>query len=101
MFDSMEGFLRSQNNLVVLLIDVDPTWAQKTQAEGEIGGKNRRGANGHIHNIGFPFQLQGDPSITCTEDDYTLLCDENNRTVLNLPSGNYYVQSINYKATHP
>ncbi|KAF7132808.1 hypothetical protein RHSIM_Rhsim09G0157300 [Rhododendron simsii] len=47
-------------------------------------------------NISFPFRLQGDPSYTCNDNDYTLLCDENNRTVLNLPSGKYYVQSINY-----
>ncbi|KAF7148292.1 hypothetical protein RHSIM_Rhsim03G0205200 [Rhododendron simsii] len=51
---------------------------------------------GDIHNISFPFQLQGDPSITCNDIDYTLHCDENNRTVLPLPSGKYYVQSINY-----
>ncbi|KAF7133292.1 hypothetical protein RHSIM_Rhsim09G0157400 [Rhododendron simsii] len=47
-------------------------------------------------NISFPFRLQGDPSYTCNDNDYSLLCDENNRTVLNLPSGKYYVQSINY-----
>ncbi|KAG5533294.1 hypothetical protein RHGRI_027474 [Rhododendron griersonianum] len=47
-------------------------------------------------NISFPFRLQGDPSYTCNDNDYTLVCDENNRTVLNLPSRKYYVQSINY-----
>ncbi|KAF7133088.1 hypothetical protein RHSIM_Rhsim09G0156400 [Rhododendron simsii] len=47
-------------------------------------------------NISFPFHLQGDPSYTCNDNDHTLVCDENNRTVLNLPSGKYYVQSINY-----
>ncbi|KAI8565017.1 hypothetical protein RHMOL_Rhmol03G0228000 [Rhododendron molle] len=40
--------------------------------------------------------FHSDPSDTCNDNDYTLLCDENNRTVLNLPSGKYYVQSINY-----
>ncbi|KAF7132612.1 hypothetical protein RHSIM_Rhsim09G0156600 [Rhododendron simsii] len=47
-------------------------------------------------NISFPFHLQGDPSYTCNDNAYTLVCDGNNRTVLNLPSRKYYVQSINY-----
>ncbi|XP_058206130.1 rust resistance kinase Lr10-like [Rhododendron vialii] len=52
---------------------------------------------GDIHNISFPFQLQGDPSNTCNDNFYTLSCDENNRTVLHLLSGKYYyVQSIDY-----
>ncbi|KAH7855865.1 hypothetical protein Vadar_029835 [Vaccinium darrowii] len=50
---------------------------------------------GDIHNISFPFHVQGDPSYTCNNDDYTLSCD-NNRTVLQLLFGNYYVKSINY-----
>ncbi|KAF7147241.1 hypothetical protein RHSIM_Rhsim03G0206700 [Rhododendron simsii] len=62
------------------------------------GNENQEYINscGDIQNISFPFQLQGDPSNTCNDNDFTLLCDENNRTVLNLPSGKYYVQSINY-----
>ncbi|KAI8565026.1 hypothetical protein RHMOL_Rhmol03G0228900 [Rhododendron molle] len=62
------------------------------------GNENQEFINscGDIHNISFPFQLQGDPSNTCNDNDFTLFCDKNNRTVLNLPSGNYYVQSINY-----
>ncbi|KAF7147844.1 hypothetical protein RHSIM_Rhsim03G0206800 [Rhododendron simsii] len=61
------------------------------------GNENQKFINscGDIRNITFPFQLQGDPSITCNDNDFTLLC-EDNRTVLNLASGKYYVQSINY-----
>ncbi|KAI8564995.1 hypothetical protein RHMOL_Rhmol03G0225900 [Rhododendron molle] len=63
------------------------------------GNQNQQFINscGDIHNISFPFQLQGDPSNTCNDSFYTLSCDENNRTVLSLLSGKYYyVQSINY-----
>ncbi|KAI8571100.1 hypothetical protein RHMOL_Rhmol01G0091000 [Rhododendron molle] len=61
--------------------------------------KNQQFINscGDIHNITLPFQLQGDPSSHTAYNEYfTLSCDENNRTVLNLLSGKYYVQSINY-----
>ncbi|KAI8565000.1 hypothetical protein RHMOL_Rhmol03G0226400 [Rhododendron molle] len=51
---------------------------------------------GDIHNISFPFQLQGDPSNTCNDELFTLSCDENNRTFVHLFSGKYCVQSINY-----
>ncbi|KAI8564999.1 hypothetical protein RHMOL_Rhmol03G0226300 [Rhododendron molle] len=62
------------------------------------GNQNQQFINscGDIHNISFPFQLQGDPSNTCKDENYTLSCDENNRTVLSLLSGKYYVKSINY-----
>ncbi|KAI8565007.1 hypothetical protein RHMOL_Rhmol03G0227000 [Rhododendron molle] len=63
------------------------------------GNQNQQFINscGDIHNISFPFQLQGDPSNTCNDYFYTLSCDENNRTVLPLLSGKYYyVQSIDY-----
>ncbi|KAG5558795.1 hypothetical protein RHGRI_008674 [Rhododendron griersonianum] len=62
------------------------------------GNQNQQFINscGDIHNISFPFQLQGDPSNTCNDSFYTLSCDENNRTVLPLLSGKYYVQSIDY-----
>ncbi|KAF7148297.1 hypothetical protein RHSIM_Rhsim03G0201500 [Rhododendron simsii] len=61
------------------------------------GNQNQQFINscGDIHNISFPFQLQGDPSITCNDNDFTLLC-EDNRTVLHLFSRKYYVKSINY-----
>ncbi|KAE9464757.1 hypothetical protein C3L33_03338, partial [Rhododendron williamsianum] len=62
------------------------------------GNQNQEFINscGDIHNISFPFQLQGDPSNTCNDEFYTLSCDENNRTVLHLFSRKYYVKSINY-----
>ncbi|XP_058206153.1 uncharacterized protein LOC131319777 [Rhododendron vialii] len=62
------------------------------------GNQNQQFINscGDIHNISFPFQLQGDPSNTCNDHFFTLSCNENNRTVLPLLSGKYYVQSINY-----
>ncbi|GLT57323.1 hypothetical protein SLA2020_303030 [Shorea laevis] len=49
---------------------------------------------GDIHNISYPFRLQHDPQ-NCGDRNYTLFC-ENNRTVLNLFAGKYYVRQINY-----
>nr|GMD51664.1 rust resistance kinase Lr10-like isoform X1 [Ipomoea batatas] len=49
---------------------------------------------GSIHNISFPFRLNTDPQH-CGDPDYQLTCEQN-RTVLTLHSGKYYVQSINY-----
>ncbi|KAH7853649.1 hypothetical protein Vadar_005084 [Vaccinium darrowii] len=62
------------------------------------GNQNQQFVNscGNIHNISAPFHLQGDPSHTSNDEYYTLSCDSNNRTVLNLISGKYYVQAINY-----
>ncbi|KAH7853805.1 hypothetical protein Vadar_006787 [Vaccinium darrowii] len=48
--------------------------------------------------ISFPFQLQGHPSHTCNDQNFTLSCDKNNRTVLQLLSGKYYVKSIDYSS---
>lgn len=50
---------------------------------------------GDIRNISNPFRLKGDPS-GCGDPNYELVC-ENNRTMLNLYSGKYYVAEINYK----
>ncbi|KAF3960290.1 hypothetical protein CMV_014984 [Castanea mollissima] len=49
---------------------------------------------GNIPNISFPFRLKSDPEI-CGDSRYQLSC-ENNRTVLHLFAGKYYVQKINY-----
>ncbi|KAK9911889.1 hypothetical protein M0R45_035769 [Rubus argutus] len=47
-------------------------------------------------NISYPFRLKDDPKH-CGQLLYTLSCDENNMTLLELPSsGKYYVQSIHY-----
>ncbi|XP_050282739.1 LEAF RUST 10 DISEASE-RESISTANCE LOCUS RECEPTOR-LIKE PROTEIN KINASE-like 2.2 [Quercus robur] len=49
---------------------------------------------GNIPNISFPFRLKSDPE-SCGDPRYELSC-ENNRTVLHLFAGKYYVQKINY-----
>ncbi|XP_068344458.1 LEAF RUST 10 DISEASE-RESISTANCEUS RECEPTOR-LIKE PROTEIN KINASE-like 2.4 [Pyrus communis] len=49
---------------------------------------------GNIPNISYPFRLKHDPG-NCGDQRYNLSC-ENNRTVLYLCSGKYYVQAINY-----
>ncbi|KAJ1379328.1 Wall-associated receptor kinase, galacturonan-binding domain [Sesbania bispinosa] len=49
---------------------------------------------GKITNISYPFRLKDDPA-TCGDKRYELGC-ENNRTVLSLFSGKYFVQAINY-----
>ncbi|WCJ41425.1 PR5-like receptor kinase [Euphorbia peplus] len=50
---------------------------------------------GSIRNISFPFRLNTDPKH-CGDHRYTLFCHNNSTLFLNLYSGNYYVQSINY-----
>ncbi|XP_028059798.1 rust resistance kinase Lr10-like isoform X1 [Camellia sinensis] len=50
---------------------------------------------GDIHNITFPFRLKSDPVDNCGYNYAELEC-ENNRTVVYLFSGKYYVQAINY-----
>ncbi|THF97566.1 hypothetical protein TEA_013465 [Camellia sinensis var. sinensis] len=54
---------------------------------------------GDIHNITFPFRLKSDPVDNCGYKYVELEC-ENNRTVLHLFSGTYYVQAINYDETY-
>ncbi|KAK2453232.1 LEAF RUST 10 DISEASE-RESISTANCE LOCUS RECEPTOR-LIKE PROTEIN KINASE 2.1 [Trifolium repens] len=49
---------------------------------------------GEISNIRYPFRLEDDP-IHCGDSRYELSC-ENNVPILNLYSGKYYVQAINY-----
>ena len=49
---------------------------------------------GIISNISFPFRLKSKPKI-CGESRYELSC-ENNRKVLHLFAGKYYVRKINY-----
>jgi hypothetical protein len=49
---------------------------------------------GKISNIKYPFRLKNDPT-TCGDPRYELSC-ENNKTMLTLSSGKYYVKSINY-----
>ena len=49
---------------------------------------------GEIRNISNPFRLEGDPS-ECGDPDYELVC-KNNRTMIKLGDGKYYVANINY-----
>ncbi|KAI8029832.1 Rust resistance kinase Lr10 [Camellia lanceoleosa] len=49
---------------------------------------------GNNDNITHPFRLKGDPK-NCGDKGYELEC-ENNRTVLHLFSGKYYVEEINH-----
>ncbi|KAL3752901.1 hypothetical protein ACJRO7_000317 [Eucalyptus globulus] len=49
---------------------------------------------GEVRNISYPFRLKGDPK-DCGLSKYELVC-ENNRTVLYLHAGRYYVKSIFY-----
>ena len=49
---------------------------------------------GEIRNISNPFRLEGDPS-GCGDPGYELVC-ENNRTMIKLGDGKYYVADINY-----
>ncbi|XP_042501334.1 rust resistance kinase Lr10-like [Macadamia integrifolia] len=52
---------------------------------------------GNLVNISYPFWLKGhDPPPECRDPRYELSC-ENNRTVLYLYSGKYYVDSISYQ----
>ncbi|KAL7183634.1 hypothetical protein ACSBR2_025927 [Camellia fascicularis] len=52
---------------------------------------------GDIHNISFPFRLKSNPLDNCGYKYMGLEC-ENNRTILYLFSGKYYVQAINYSS---
>ncbi|XP_048137932.1 uncharacterized protein LOC125315877 [Rhodamnia argentea] len=49
---------------------------------------------GEVTNISFPFRLKGDPKI-CGDSKYELSC-LNNRTILSLYSGEYYVRHIDH-----
>ncbi|KAI9384100.1 hypothetical protein POPTR_012G003301v4 [Populus trichocarpa] len=74
---------------VVLLINHEPC-AAKTNHLCE-----HPSSCGHLTNISYPFRLQGDPE-NCGDPSYQLTC-ENNRAILSLYSGKYYVKEINYK----
>ncbi|XP_008243304.1 PREDICTED: uncharacterized protein LOC103341540 [Prunus mume] len=50
---------------------------------------------GEINNISYPFRLRGDPS-GCGDPDYELSC-VNNKTILEIFPGKYYVKNISYE----
>ncbi|XP_061994711.1 uncharacterized protein LOC133712615 [Rosa rugosa] len=49
---------------------------------------------GDIHNIKYPFRLKGDPS-GCGDRDFEFSC-VNNKTILEIFPGKYYVKNISY-----
>lgn len=49
---------------------------------------------GEIRNISYPFRLKGDPS-SCGDHDYELSC-VNNKTILDVFPGRFYVKNISY-----
>lgn len=49
---------------------------------------------GDIQNIRHPFRLRGDPTF-CGNENFELVCG-GNKTILRLPSGDYYVTQILY-----
>lgn len=49
---------------------------------------------GDIHNIKYPFRLKGDPS-GCGDPDFEFSC-VNNKTILEIFPGKYYVKNISY-----
>ncbi|KAK2981991.1 hypothetical protein RJ640_007583 [Escallonia rubra] len=50
---------------------------------------------GSIQNISYPFRLASDRPITCGDPSYELSC-LNNRTVMSLYTGLFYVEQISY-----
>ena len=85
------GFTAGFTVLIALVLLVPP-------ANCFTNMDNRPCANssscGNIHSISFPFRLKTDPE-NCGNSRYELSC-ENNRTVLYLYGGKYYVQEISY-----
>ncbi|XAR52230.1 Glycerophosphodiester phosphodiesterase [Bertholletia excelsa] len=77
-----------QTAIVVLVLYSVISDAQK------IKPCDRPSSCGSIRNISYPFRLASDPEH-CGEKKYELECD-NNRTVLHLYAGKYYVEAINY-----
>ncbi|KAL6193343.1 hypothetical protein ACLB2K_034427 [Fragaria x ananassa] len=53
-----------------------------------------RSSCGGIENISYPFRLKGDP-VGCGDPDYELSC-VNNKTILEIFPGKYYVKNISY-----
>ncbi|XP_068343677.1 LEAF RUST 10 DISEASE-RESISTANCEUS RECEPTOR-LIKE PROTEIN KINASE-like 2.1 [Pyrus communis] len=68
--------------------------SETCKAKDNTSAKSCTSSCGHIHNISHPFRLTDDPKH-CGNVSYTLYCDSN-ITVLDLPTGKYYVQAINY-----
>ncbi|KAB2623864.1 hypothetical protein D8674_042242 [Pyrus ussuriensis x Pyrus communis] len=78
-------------NLAFLLLCL---CSETCNAKDNTSAKSCTSSCGHIHNISHPFRLNDDPKY-CGNISYTLYCDSN-ITVLDLPSGKYHVQAIDY-----
>ncbi|XP_039160369.1 uncharacterized protein LOC120289487 [Eucalyptus grandis] len=92
----MINALGSMNIYQVLLLTLVLFLAMTRNVEPS----NRSSASscGNIHNINDPFRLKSNPKKWGVSI-YNLAC-ENNRTVVYLFGGRYYVQSINYDSGH-
>ncbi|XP_028052766.1 rust resistance kinase Lr10-like [Camellia sinensis] len=80
--------LAGYTTLVVLVLSSVNCYARKSHHHCDPS------SCGNIDKITLPFRLKGDPK-NCGVKKYELEC-ENNRTVLQLFSGKYYVEEINY-----
>ncbi|CAI8605632.1 unnamed protein product [Vicia faba] len=90
--ESVLSFLKNVMIVVLLLLHHDPPTCD---AISNNQTHCKPSSCGKISKIKYPFRLMNDPT-TCGDPSYELSC-ENNRTVLTLFSGKYYVQEINYK----
>ncbi|KAM3682009.1 hypothetical protein ACJW31_12G040300 [Castanea mollissima] len=77
--------------VLIALVLVHPTCCATTANDNHTCSAS---SCGNIHNISFPFRLKTDPE-NCGYFSYNLLC-ENNRTVLYLFGGKFYVEEISY-----
>ncbi|KAK7827212.1 leaf rust 10 disease-resistance locus receptor-like protein kinase-like 2.4 [Quercus suber] len=80
--------------VLIVLVLVHPTCCAPT---AKVNHTYSASSCGSIHNISFPFRLKTDPE-NCGDFRYELSC-ENNRTVLYISRGKYYVQEISYNYT--
>lgn len=62
--------------------------------QGKLNQAGCSSSCGDIDNIKYPFRLRGDPS-GCGDPDYEFSC-VNNKTILEIFPGKYYVKSISY-----
>ena len=81
------GFTAGLTVLIALVLLVPPSYCSNPPCA-------HSSSCGNIPNISFPFRLNSYPE-NCGDSRYKLSC-ENNRTVLYLFEGKYYVQEISY-----
>ncbi|XP_061336779.1 LEAF RUST 10 DISEASE-RESISTANCE LOCUS RECEPTOR-LIKE PROTEIN KINASE-like 2.1 [Gastrolobium bilobum] len=88
-FSCSEGLLLCFLQITVVLLQLQQTCAANNHETCVPS------SCGKITNIRSPFRLKHEPA-NCGDPRYEVAC-ENNVTMLNLFSGKYYVQAINYK----